>query len=344
MFLSEGNYATLAPRIRSRQQQIHHGPMSHTLHKPPPSVKAPPIPVGPVHSQKPDITRDLHQQDKAHPEIENALVQDQMSTERHTPDITNHAFLPSNSSTSSLRRSRDGVGQTPGDKYANSQVALNGHVIPSDANNDSSASVSNNSIISRNTISNTDPAETSTIKRSSSSRRRRSSSERTTVSQLMNGRKSSHLSDGARANTAVDVCSSEGSRSSSSLSSGNNKINTNNNLSPRQSINTSGNISEYLNTDTIKRNSSVMNPSEHVVFSSTYSPPTIYYTTRPTRNKTSEKHKRKKSLENHSDELVVTSRRNSRNRSRENLDRGLNKKTNSKVNLENNAGSVSEPL
>lgn len=333
--LSGGTYATLAPRNRSRQQ--HGGGSSlhsYTLHRPPPLPKAPPTAPGSSSSQRPDITRDLVARDKSSdaPQhklesfqrlpIENGSMNVVPANEGgNKPDLTNH-ILQRNAGVSNIDSEQQMISLKD---YNNSVVFSNIQGSMNLKNNNSNEPHSTNPNF-KTDQNNSDNCDSSTLRRNS--RRGRSSSERTDVSQLVQSDKNGHFRHRRPPSSERSAGSSDGSgsRSSSSLS-GKNK-------SPKHFKRPSNdsNISEYLNTDTIRRNTPLA-ASQHVVFSSSYSPPTIYYTTRPTRNATPEKHKRKKSLGSYPNE-DLRSRKNSKSRSREDFDRSFPKNVSAKYNLE----------
>ena len=164
------------------------------------------------------------------------------------------------------------------------------------------------------------------------SRRNRTSSERSSVSQLMSDKSRNQQQVHRRTPSAdkgnlaqSEVCSSDGSRSSNtSLAASKPGSSPQHSLHSNHKKSASEHISEYLNTDTMRRGSGTTTTAAHLVKSSTSVPsPTIYYTTRPTRNTTPEKHRRKKSLGSYACDEIPSLMKNGRTKSRESFERNL---------------------
>ncbi|XP_018008964.2 uncharacterized protein LOC108666570 [Hyalella azteca] len=339
---SGGTYATLAPRNRSRQQPAG-GSHSYTLHRPPPLPKAPPTAPGSSPAQRPDITRDLVSRDKScesRPEQQQLQLQGQivenfnpnlaavesLNDGGNKPDLTNH-IMQGNLPRGNVEKDEQLI-LLRDFKSTSVYNGIPDAIIRQNMNNNRSPSHPINVEVPDSRTETAEDYNPKTGRRSS--RRGRSSSERTAVSQLFHDDKDgqSRQRQPPSSDRSVGSPDGSGSRSSSSSLSGRNK-------SPKRSKrpSASAGISEYLNTDTIRR-SGPLTASQQVVFSSSYSPPTIYYTTRPARNVTPEKYKRKKSLGSYPNE-DLRSRRNSKSRSREELERNSTQKPSAKFSLEN---------
>lgn len=307
-----GSFATLAPRNRSRQSQNSgSGVTGHqTLHRPPPQPKPPSTPSS---GQRPDITRDLHGKGMNHAAnpLNAGAAPDSGGIRTSIP--INSAFMEK--TTHNYAEKGEGIKQN---EYQNSALIVNGHSVSLVALadiNKTSKPVPNIqadilTIPSFESSDNSNCDSASNIVGKNSSRRMRTSSERSSVTQLSKSHHRRTPSSERNNLTACDHGSSDGSRSS------NNSLITKQSSSP-QNARKSEQISDYLNTDTMRRKTS----KSQVVMSS--APSTIYYTTRPKRNTTPEKHRRKKSLGSYPNDEIPKLRKNSRTRSRESTEKIL---------------------